>query len=406
MAAHRLHRGLIDLGVDSRMLVQYQFSDDDKIFGPATKLQKKNEQVRSFLDQVPVRRYRKRSGTLFSPAWTPSSRRFRKTIGEFRPHVVHLHWINSGFVGIRDFRALESGIVWTIHDKWAFTGGCHYNRECRKYVEACQDCPLLNAGRKDDLALRTFKRKEKYLMNKEFTVVSPSRWLAGCARESALLGKKRIEVIPNGLDTRVFRPVDKSAARKQLGLSQSMDLLLFGAVDSLGDPRKGVQYLLDSCATLKVSYGRNFGVLVFGDNGKSSEFEKKLAKIGIGLRRFGFISEEEELARLYSAADAMLMPSLEEAFGQTASEAMACGTPVAAFDATGPKDIVDHKKTGYLAEPMSAEDLARGVDWILAQESNKLSAAARKKIVNDFDIGRVAAKYMAIYKDILKNGKK
>jgi len=105
---------------------------------------------------------------------------------------------------------------------------------------------------------------------------------------------------------------------------------------------------------------------------------------------------------LYSAADVMVVPSLQEAFGQTASESMACSTPVVAFGATGLLDIVDHQQTGYLAKPFKVSDLAAGIDWILnAPNYEELCQNARKKVLCEFDSQIVADKYIAFYKSVL-----
>ena len=126
-------------------------------------------------------------------------------------------------------------------------------------------------------------------------------------------------------------------------------------------------------------------------------------EFGFKTHYLGSLADDVSLVTLYSAADVMVVPSLQEAFGQTAAEAMACGTPVVCFDATGPKDIVDHKINGYLARPFDTSDLANGIEWLLnAPNYNELCKNAREKVVLEFDSRVVAGKYIRLYEEILK----
>ncbi len=119
----------------------------------------------------------------------------------------------------------------------------------------------------------------------------------------------------------------------------------------------------------------------------------------------GHLSNDEDLCNLYSAADVMVVPSRQEAFGQTASEAHACGTPVVAFNSTGLKDIIDHKETGFLAEPFDPKSLAEGIQWVVENNARKrkLSKNARQKAELLWSYQTVSNQYKAIYEKVLKN---
>lgn len=120
----------------------------------------------------------------------------------------------------------------------------------------------------------------------------------------------------------------------------------------------------------------------------------------------GQLHDDVSLRVLYSAADVMVVPSLQEAFGQTASESMACGTPVVAFGATGLLDIVDHQQTGYLAEPFNTQDLANGINWVLQHQSpDKLADNARQTVLVNFESSLVASKYIDLYREVLSKEK-
>jgi glycosyltransferase involved in cell wall biosynthesis len=102
--------------------------------------------------------------------------------------------------------------------------------------------------------------------------------------------------------------------------------------------------------------------------------------------------------------DVMVVPSLQEAFGQTASESMACGTPVVAFGATGLLDIVDHKINGYLAKPFDTDDLKNGIEWVLNTPNyDELCKNAREKVLREFDSKIVAKRHIELYEEVLEN---
>jgi glycosyltransferase involved in cell wall biosynthesis len=228
-------------------------------------------------------------------------------------------------------------------------------------------------------------------------IVTPSTWLADLARESTLLKNFPITVIPNCLDTDVFKPVDKVHVLSDLGLNNSKKKILFGAVNALNDSNKGFKQLIEALSHFEHSVDcSKYELLVFGTDKPINEIQTPLQ-----IHYLGYIKQDTELVKVYNAADVMVVPSLSEVFGQTASEAMACGTPVVAFNCTGIKEVVEHKITGYLAEPYSPEDLATGILW--CEQNNvlgELSVNARNRVVENYSVDRVAAKYKALYENL------
>jgi glycosyltransferase involved in cell wall biosynthesis len=396
-AAYRLHRSLLVEGLDSQMLVQSKASDDFTVIGPGTKIQKGFGKIRPILDSLPVRRYKKRTKTLFSPAWVPFSG-VVDCINALQPDVVHLHWVAGGMLRIEDIVRIKAPIVWTLHDNWAFTGGCHIMWECTRYRQSCGKCPRLGSEHEHDLSRRVFVRKQKIFRQvKSMTVVGVSQWLKDCATESCLFSDRDVVCLPNLIDTNIFSPIDKKTARELLNLPQEKKLVLFGAMSATSDVNKGFSELSE--ALLNVGTDAELVVFGAGQPEKSAGFKQKAHYLGR-------LHDDVALRVLYSAADVMVVPSLQEAFGQTASEAMACGTPVVAFGATGLLDIVDHQKNGYLAEPFDVKDLAKGIDWVLEHNApESLSVSAINKIRNCFDYKVVAPKYIELYRSVLKKEK-
>ncbi|MDR5886702.1 glycosyltransferase family 4 protein [Vreelandella janggokensis] len=396
-AAYRLHRALLAEGVDSQMLVQRKVSDDITVIGPITKVQKAWYKIRPFLDSWPVHRYKNRTKTLFSPSCVPFSGVVDR-INEMNPDVVHLHWVTGGMMRIEDIVNIKAPIVWSLHDNWAFTGGCHIMWSCSRYQKNCGACPVLASSKDNDLSRQVFLRKQRaFDVVNSITVVGLSTWLHNCAARSQLFSSHQHTYLPNPIDTKVFSPADKTYARSLLNLPQDKKLVLFGAISATSDVNKGYNELSKALQLID----KNVDLVVFGASQpeQAGEFTQKAHYLGR-------LYDDVTLRLLYSAADVMVVPSLQEAFGQTASEAMACGTPVVAFGATGLLDIVDHKKNGFLAEPFDIQDLARGIEWVLSHEPAKnLSISAVNKIKYCFDYKVVAPQYINLYQTVLKKDK-
>ena len=393
-AAYRLHQGLQIIGLDSKMLVQRKTNDDYTIISPINKYQKALFRVSPYLAAIQLRKYKNKS--LFSPAWLPYSR-VAKIINELKPDIVHLHWITAGMLSIEELSKIKSPIVWTLHDMWPFTGGCHYDDNCEKYKNGCGKCPILNSSITNDLSTRVFKRKKKaFSMISNITVIGVSKWLAKCAQDSMLFNGKRVINLSNPIDVNYYKPLDKKIAREMLKLPYIKKIVLFGAINATTDRRKGYDALSDALKKVKTE---NIELAVFGASGSSSS-----NNFNFPVHYLGSFHDDISLRVLYSAADVMVVPSIQEAFGQTASEAMACGTPVVAFNATGLKDIVDHLINGYLAIPYEPLDLAKGLKWVLDHHSpQELSIKARQKVLDCFEMEKVAHLYKKLYEEILDN---
>jgi glycosyltransferase involved in cell wall biosynthesis len=294
-------------------------------------------------------------------------------------------------LSIADIGQLQQPVVWTLHDMWAFCGAEHYTDD-QRWREGYwrHNRPSYEGG--FDLNRWTWDRKRKH-WRKPFQIVTPSQWLADCVRKSALMADWPVTVIPNPIDTELWQPVDKGLARQLLNLPQHVPLLLFGASDGTADPRKGFDLLRAALDRLRGEIA-GLELAVFGQGEP-----KQAPDVGFPVHYMGRMQDPLSLRVLYSAADAMVVPSRQEAFGQTASEAHACGTPVIAFKVGGLPDIVDHLKTGYLAAPFDIEDLARGVQWVLAEgdRSKNLGEAARQKALTLWTPEVVGNLYIQLY---------
>jgi len=318
--------------------------------------------------------------------------------------IIHLHWINHAFLRPADLAKLSTlnkPIVWTFHDSNAFTGGCHVRYECDHFLKECGNCPVLKNSNPDDSSHEIWLQKKKAYSRLNFTVIAPGRWMADSVRMSSLLGSVKVINIPNTLDKDVFKPYDKTSARKLHGLATEKFIMMSGFMPSRLDMHKGTSYLVDAIELFATNYDLDpdhMELIIFGNRDA-----KNVPDFPIKTTFLGTIFDDEKLAICYSAADIFLAPSLEDNLPNTVMESLACGTPVVAFKTGGIPDMVQHQQNGYLAEYRSSEDLARGIAWVYSANPQVLSANSRKKIEDDFSEHIIARRHIELYESLLKN---
>ncbi|MCC7506635.1 MAG: glycosyltransferase family 4 protein [Saprospiraceae bacterium] len=319
--------------------------------------------------------------------------------------VLHLHWINQGFLslkGIEQLSKLGKPIVWTLHDMWAFTGGCHYSQGCDHFLQQCGHCPFLRRPGGADLSNRIWRQKKrKFPPNIEF--VTCSEWLAGVARQSGLLRDRPVQAIPNPIDTKIFQPASadsRAALRLKLGCSPQDKILMFAAM-KVSDERKGLSYLQQALGRLKqANPDLPVKILVLGKTDAAIESTLPYPVIAPGL-----IQAPAELATLYSAADAFVIPSLEDNLPNTVMESLSCGTPVVGFQTGGIPEMTSHLQEGYVVPQRDVEGLVEGIQWILNMNETdyeELRRRARKKVEQEYSNATVANRYLALYRRLLK----
>lgn len=397
--AYWLHQALARQGIDTSMLVNRKYGDSDSVVALEEPFSKLARWMRAELDQLPLRFYRPTGESYWTVGWFPHH--IEQAVERLDPDIVHLHWTGGGFLSVESLARLNRPLVWTLRDMWAFTGGCHYTAGCERYKEACGHCPQLRSTRANDLSRWTWRRKKKGWEDLDLWLVPISTWLARCGRSSELFHDKPMEVIPNGVDATRFSPLGRDEARQAWGFAPDRAYILYGAFEAANDPRKGMPQMAAALREIAAQgWGERAEVAVFG-----GPTEADMPDLGMKARFLGPIGDDRKLASLYSAADVMVVPSLQEAFGKTVIEAMACGTGVVAFDSGGPVDIIEHGRTGYLAKSFDPEDLARGIIWCLEKTGRAadLGARAREAVEAQFDIAVVARRYRNLYERILEH---
>lgn len=403
IAPHRLMRALQKCHIDARMLVRDKKSADGTVITVNASFRKKLLNVfRFFWERWVIWSHNGFSRkNLFAVSIANTGNDISHLSEVKQADIIHLHWINHGFLSLEDIRKLlDMGkpIVWTMHDMWAFTGVCHYVGNCLKYRQHCGCCPLLKSSRSKDLSYRVFDRKQQ-VFDKRITFVACSDWLALCARESYLLKNQDVISIPNPIDIDVFCLQSKLEAKRKFALSKNKKAILFGAA-KLSDPRKGYSYFcraMELFARKYPSLNKEIELVFFGNSDVCLP-----ATIPYQVRKVGYLTGEADMAALYNAVDVFVIPSLEDNLPNTVMEAMACGVAVVGFATGGIPQMIDHMQNGYVAGYASCEDLMKGIYWVLYQaDIKKLTENARQKIVSCFSEEVIVERFRELYNSLI-----
>lgn len=392
-AAWRLHRALMAADVDSTMTVIQADSGDWTVAVRGSPIDKAARVLRTNAARLVCRALRTDNPILHSPAMLRS--RWPERINRSSADLVHLHWIGHEMMSVEDVARIKKPLVWTLHDMWAFAGAEHVVWDERWRDGYLRDNrPSHEKG--FDLNRWVWRRKQR-AWRVPIQIVAPSRWLAACVAESALMRKWPVAMIPNALDVSVWRPVDRAAARQMLGFGVGEKVIVFGALGGAGQHNKGFDLLQKALQHLR-SEVQELKLVVFGESEP-----RERPDFGFPVTYTGRLHDDISLRVLYSAADLVVVPSRIEAFGQAAAEAHACGTPVVAFDTSGLRDIIIHRQTGWLAESFDTLDLAGGMFWVLSnsERAQKLGEMARQHVMTHFATPVVARQYETLYRATL-----
>ncbi|WP_407428389.1 glycosyltransferase [Arcticibacter sp.] len=403
-ACLRLHRALLAQGVQSEVWVYYKFGSNPQIQTFSGSL------ISRGLSAFAILFERYYSSYISKPLKIPFSASVcgkditrNKAVQE--ADIIHIHWINHAFLRPEDLAGLSKlgkPVVWTFHDSNAFTGGCHVRYSCDHFENECGNCPILKNENPDDQSHKLWKRKRKAYQKLNFSIVAPSRWMHDSIRRSSLLKHSKVDVIPNTLETDIFRPWDKKAARKALGLPEDKFIMLSGFMPSRKDLHKGTPYLLEALQMLvdkSMVNKQEVELIIFGNKDTA-----QVPEFAVSTTFLGTISDDEKLSMCYSAADVFLTPSLEDNLPNTVMESLSCGTPVVAFTTGGIPDMVTHQENGYLAKYKSSDDFANGISWVYGHtDRNQLNIAAREAVMARFSEKVIAAKHVAVYNEVSGN---
>lgn len=408
-AGYRIHCALLEYGsswdVQSRMRVIRGYTGDTSVSaGEPREASWPWKKIRPKLLQRRYRRFHTNNDTAHSIAWPDTG--LLNELNNAEVEIVHLHWLGNNVLSVEEIGRLRKPVVWTLHDQWPFCGAEHYSplppaEDHRPFTGYYQN----NRGEGEsgpDLNRWTWERKKQAWRNPMHLVVT-SRWLESAVSGSALLGHWPIIRIPYPLDLHQWYPVSRHAAREALGLPLDVPLVLFGAHAGMKDRRKGADLLLDALCQLRHGDEHHPAsraeLVTFGPTDPA---DCQVSQV-LPVHHFGSLSDTVTLRMLYSAASVMVVPSRLEAFGQTASEAQACGTPVVAFANTGVADVIKNRYTGFLASAINADALAQALDQLLQQdqqELDRMGKAARQRAECLWSPQGIAQSYCNLYEKV------
>lgn len=306
--------------------------------------------------------------------------------------IIHIHWVNFGFISIQEIVKLsqQKPVIWTFHDYWPLTGGCHGPQDCRGFEQDCRSCFYL--GRLGNTSHYNLLYKANQMVGFQGQMVTVSQWMADQAKKSLVLRDCQCAVIGNPLDTEVFKSRDSKSLRFAFGVPEGAFCVLAGAAD-LTDENKGFAYFLEAIGLVK----GQFHALIFGDFANPS-----LIPANVPFTVIGKMTGEAKLSEVYNLADVFVLPSLQESLSYMTMEAMACGKPVVAFDSGGVRDLVLDGETGFLITKKDAAGMASALDRLIANPDllAKLGAQARAHVEANFSESVVANKYLECYESL------
>jgi glycosyltransferase involved in cell wall biosynthesis len=405
IAARRLCKGLRQIGENAVMLVRDKKTNQDfvyKVVPTAAHFEEKQLVFKKIQHQYVDRNRSDLSNTWFSLPYPGYDIVNTELIAE--ADVINLHWV-AGFQSVENVaKLLKLGkpVVWTLHDENPYTGGCHYTAGCKKYRENCENCKQLKDDRYQ-LPFHIFNNKMN-LWQGNLTVTTPSRWLGQNAKQSKLFGNRRVEVIPNSLETGLFKPENKTEAKKKVGINPKTFTLLFGAHTS-NEKRKGfyklleaMKYCLKDHEFKKMADAGTVQITTFGPP------QEDLEELGIRIESSGFQHDANKLATLYSAADIFVLPSLEDNLPNTMLEAMACGTPVVSFKIGGMPDVIENGENGYMATCFDSNELGECILKMLREQDRRkiMNQKCRRLIEDRFQLKHQAVRFRQLFEELIE----
>jgi glycosyltransferase involved in cell wall biosynthesis len=388
VAATRLHDGLRGLGVDSVLHFGEGSTNDDSFMVQAFRKDGfKNDLINRIVTGLQTRAATER-GSVRNPNWWVKAKPL-----EGSPDIIHIHslfrWVD--LVSFFNHVPNDVPIVWSLHDFEPVSGGCIYPGDCTGFTEECASCPQLRASF-SWIARRNHKIKQALYARRKIHFVCNSVWtLEQVNKASLACAAGSVSLIHLGLNLDSYSPIDKFVAKAALGLPLQKTVIGFAATD-LQEERKGIGKLVGSLEKIATD---NLTLLSFGGGN---------ASLRASHVHLGPIYNTELQRLFYSAIDIFVTPSLVETFGNTAMEAMACGTPVVGYSTSGLKDVVASGVTGLLQEPVGCEtSIYQALDFLVSNPEVRaqMGVAARRRVEEMFDVRLMASRYNELYTGLL-----
>lgn len=403
----KLHKALLKSGIDSNVLVFSHSGEIDHVYDLNLTEVRTNlyEKIENRLKKIVVKK-RKADAQIYKDlpfSFGDVGMDLHKIKLIKSADIIHLHWI-CGFLSLKTIQKLlrlGKPVVWTCHDSWPFTGGCHVRYGCKRFEQNCGMCRMFEVKKERDASYYVLKEKKRRWRGNHIVFVAPSRWMEENIKASTLFQKNRVICIPNAIDTDIFAPISEEKIEQTLGYKRQKDKIhiLFGAGDAKL-PFKGYQYLLEvlkKLAERNSIYLKNIVVHIIGaekdESGILSKFESKF---------WGYIKGQDKMVCLYNLADIFIYPSIDDNLPNMVMESLACETPVVAFETGGIPDMIVHKENGFLASYKDTDDLLNGILWVIENNTdNILGENARRRILAQYSEKVIAERHIELYRDLI-----
>lgn len=389
-AAIRLHKGLLQQGIDSKIIFRNPYSG--RIIEKST----------SIVNDVPLSLSRRAKNRL-KKYWTPEykNRKNKETPGNYEiltfpvtsfrvedhpwvreADIVHLHWVADFINYPTFFNRVNKPIVWTLHDYNPIAGIFHYPNDLERNKRGFQSI---------DEKYKAIKEKSLSQVT-NLTIVTPSVWLGDLSSNSRIFKGANHKVIPNGIDTTIFKPFPRKLARDVFNLPDDKIIILF-ASENINNHRKGFDLLMDTIKVLSTTDNLSLCTV-----GRMSDQVS-----GSNVFNIGYINDERLMALLYAASDLFILPALEDNFPNTMLESLSCSTPVISFNIGGMKDVIQNDLNGLLVEEITSKALAEGVNYCITNLQKFDRSKIREFAVKRFDLDVQSEAYLKLYESILKD---
>ena len=312
------------------------------------------------------------------------------------PSVVHCHNLHGNYFDLRALPALSQvvPVILNVRDSWLLTGHCACPSSCERWRSGCGECPDLSlypsVGR--DNTAGNWKRKRSIYEKSRFYVTTASRWMMSRVEESMLAPAAK-RVIPNGIDVSVFRSGDRSSARELLKLPLRDHIVLFVIHSSFRDYQTARETISGLCA----QHPDGIKIIIVGWSGNAPLFADHR------VTHVEFVRSPETMARYYQAADIYVHAARYEPFGNTVTEAMACGIPVVATAVGGISEQVEDGVTGFLVPGRDSAAIVKAVGMLLASRElrSRMGTSASAHVRRAFSLDRQVESFIGWYREVI-----
>lgn len=391
-SAYRIHNGLKKNGFKSIILSKFKTTNDEDVLTISNKFV-------YFLDKIcyKIQKITSLNDLFYLSTFFLKFNKYFK-----RSKIIQLYNLHGNYFGLLllPFISKNKHVILRLSDMWPITGHCGYSYECNRWISGCGNCPRLNEYPSLEKDTTKILWKIKYIIFKKIKnlhIVAPSIWIKSLSENSKFFRHAKFHYIPNGVDSNMFKSLNKVESRTKLGLPINKKIIMFISESIIEDERKGAKYFFEALNILKSQNIINPVILLVGkiDN-------KKLCNFPFELINNGYIKNTNDLNLCYSASDILVLPTLAENLPNTILESMSSGTPVVGFKTGGLIDAISHLQNGYLSKYANSEDLATGITLLLSNKTlyETCRSNAISCINQNFSINREINDFIDLYNSL------